>query len=117
MLGGTNNQVINSIIHEVNYSGAGGNAITVSGDGHIIRNNTLYNAGRNIILHGGGHSGYRRAGASSTTTCTTRDCWSQTTALPTVTAHNLPADHHPHHLFRRRLVTNDGTDVVAVAQR
>ena len=62
MLGGTNSQVINSIIHEVNYSGAGGNAITVSGDGHIIRNNTLYNAGRNIILHGGKHSGYLTRG-------------------------------------------------------
>jgi hypothetical protein len=30
---------------------------------------------------------------------------------------DLPADHHAHDRFRRRLITRDGTDVVTVAQR
>ena len=30
---------------------------------------------------------------------------------------DLPADHHPHDLFRRRLGTRDGADIVTVAQR
>ena len=48
---GSFNRVENNVIHDVAYSGANGSGIRVAGPGHVLRSNTIYNAGRTGILH------------------------------------------------------------------
>ena len=56
-LAGSNHKIKNNIIHDVGYTATDTSAITTGlyGDygssGHLIQNNTLYNAGRSIIVH------------------------------------------------------------------
>ena len=51
MLTGARNRAENNVIHDVAYSGANGAAIRAFGPEHLVRNNTIYNAGRSGILH------------------------------------------------------------------
>ena len=48
---GQDNVVENCIVHNCDYAGADNAPITVTGVGHIIRRNTLYNGGRSILVH------------------------------------------------------------------
>jgi hypothetical protein len=55
-LAGTSHRVTNNIIHDVNYAVTDTSAINAgwygySSSGHLIQNNTLYNAGRSILVH------------------------------------------------------------------
>ena len=47
---GTGNKVINSLIHEADYSAADIPAIYLLGANHLISHNTVYNAGRHLIF-------------------------------------------------------------------
>ena len=51
--GGTNNKIINCIIHDVCYMGGYTAAINAPGTAGEYRQNTLYNSGRYIFLHAG----------------------------------------------------------------
>lgn len=48
---GASNTVENCVIHDCNTSATDCAPITCTGDGHVIRGNTLFNAGRSILVH------------------------------------------------------------------
>lgn len=55
-LAGTNHKVTNNIVHDVNYAVTDTSAVNAgwygyTSRGHLIQNNTLYNAGRSILVH------------------------------------------------------------------
>ncbi len=56
-LAGSNHRVTNTIIHDIDYTATDTSAVTTglygdySSKGHLIQNNTLYNAGRSVIVH------------------------------------------------------------------
>ncbi|WP_235886391.1 carbohydrate binding domain-containing protein [Paenibacillus cymbidii] len=70
-LGGLGKQLVNSIIHDVDYSGTYAAAIQMNGAEHLVSHNTAYGSGRSIVNGFGrnsriqyndfGHSGYLSA--------------------------------------------------------
>jgi PA14 domain/Right handed beta helix region len=56
-LAGSNHRITNTIIHDIDYTATDTSAITTglygdySSRGHLIQNNTLYNAGRSMVVH------------------------------------------------------------------
>ncbi|WP_189008137.1 golvesin C-terminal-like domain-containing protein [Paenibacillus marchantiophytorum] len=46
---GTDNKIINNLLHDANYMGTYNGSIFIKGKGHLISYNTVYNAGRDII--------------------------------------------------------------------
>lgn len=48
---GKRNRVENCLVHDCNYSGTDCAPVCVTGDGHIIKGNTMYNGGRSIIVN------------------------------------------------------------------
>ena len=59
-LQGTNHKVENNVIHDVAYAGGDTSAVTMAcitndckgkSSGHLVQKNTLYNAGRSVLLH------------------------------------------------------------------
>jgi hypothetical protein len=49
---GSNNRVENVVVHDVGYNGGNDAAINVRGTGHVVTNNTVYDAGRSGIKIG-----------------------------------------------------------------
>lgn len=52
-LAGENNRITNSIVHDANYLGTSRGALELSGTGAVVRQCSLYRAGRDIVQHGG----------------------------------------------------------------
>jgi len=52
-LAGENNRLVNSLVHEADYLGTSRGGLELSGTGAVVRQCTLFRAGRDIVQHGG----------------------------------------------------------------